>query len=114
VAGTLILYAEQGLGDAIQYVRFANEARQRAGRVVFVCQPALVRLFSACANLETVVPQGAELPQADAHATLLSLPGLLKFSPSRLAELVPYLWPRADVIDHWRDELAGTEGLKVG
>jgi tetratricopeptide (TPR) repeat protein len=112
--GTLLLHAEQGLGDALQFVRFVALARERAARVVVVCQPPLVTLLKRCAGLDDVLPQGAALPAVDAQASFMSLPGLLGVSPEASAEQVPYLRPASELVERWRAELAEVRGLKVG
>jgi len=73
---TLLLHAEQGLGDTLQFVRYAPLAAARGGRVVLAVQPALVRLLQGTPGVGQVVPSGAALPPFDVFAPLLSLPGL--------------------------------------
>jgi len=73
---TLWLFAEQGLGDTLQFVRFVPQARARVGRVVLVAQPALVPLLRTQALADEVVAQ-AEPPAGALTARLMSLPHLL-------------------------------------
>jgi tetratricopeptide (TPR) repeat protein len=112
---TLLLFAEQGLGDTLQFVRFALDARERVGKVILVCQPPLVNLLQrGCAGLDGVVPQGAPLPASDVQAPLMSLPGLLGATADSLAARTPSIRPAAELAAAWRTRLASTEGLKVG
>lgn len=71
---TILLHAEQGLGDTIQFVRYAPLVRRRCGRVVLECQPELMRLLEGCPGVDALVPDREALPAHDAHAPLLSLP----------------------------------------
>jgi len=113
---TLLVWAEQGLGDAIQFARFLPSV---AGRVRFECQPALAPLFAASSNLDGIptFARGAEDDGAfDLHVPLLSLPHLLG---ARLDSLPPPL--RFDRLDparlaHWRDQVDRLAGgaLRVG
>jgi hypothetical protein len=73
---TILLHAEQGLGDTIQFARYAPLVRKRCGRVVLQCQPELIRLLQGCPGVDALIPDGAPLPAHDAHAPLLSLPRL--------------------------------------
>ncbi len=114
LAGTLLLHAEQGLGDAIQFVRFAAPASQRAGRTILVCPPPLVPLLRRYGPALEVLPQRADLPQIDVQASLMSLPALLAMSLDDPAARPPYLQPVAEFVDLWRRELAGYAGFKVG
>lgn len=111
---TILLYSEQGLGDTIQFVRFAPLVRQRGGRVVLQCQPALARLLESAAGIDRVVAEGEPLPPFDVHAPLLSVPGLLHTTLATIPAKVPYLHAVPDRIEHWRHELAAWDGLKVG
>ena len=71
---TALLWAEQGMGDTIHFVRYAALVRSRGGRVVVECQAPLVPLLSHCPNIDQVVAQGSPLPPFDTHAPLLTLP----------------------------------------
>jgi Flp pilus assembly protein TadD len=73
---TILLHAEQGLGDTIQFIRYARLVKERAARVVVECQPELIRLLAGVAGIDHLVARGAALPDFDVHAPLLSLPRL--------------------------------------
>lgn len=88
---TLLLYAEQGFGDAIQMVRFLPAVRERLGHVILECRPELQTLFqySKCADI--VVPYGAEIPRFDCRLSLISLPHILGIDLANLPNRTPYL-----------------------
>lgn len=111
---TILLYAEQGLGDAMQFIRFAPLVQQRGGRVLVTCHPTLVRLLASCPGVDQVVGQGASLPAFDVQASLLSLPGLLGTKLESIPSGVPYLTPPAGLVEQWRQQLAGSTALRVG
>jgi len=95
--GTLLVYAEQGFGDAIQFVRYLPLLAGRAARVVFECPALLIRLLRAspaCAGLRLVARDIDPLPDFDAHAALLSLPHLL--TAETIPAQTPYLHPPAE------------------
>jgi len=73
---TLLLHAEQGLGDTLQFARYATLAAARCGAVVLECQRELVPLMQDMAGVDRVVPRGEPLPAFDFHAPLMSLPRL--------------------------------------
>src|SRR6185436_12304707 len=70
----ILLHAEQGYGDAIQFIRYAPLIAARGARVIAICDPALVALFRRVPGVESVVEPGQPLPQFDCHAPLMSLP----------------------------------------
>ncbi len=73
---TVLLYAEQGLGDTIQFIRYAPLLQARGARVVVRVQPALCTLLHGVPGVDAVVPAGGPLPPYDVHCSLLSLPCL--------------------------------------
>lgn len=117
---TLLLHAEQGYGDAIQFIRYLPLVRERAqaGRIVVECQPALTRLLAQFAGPDTVIVarqrwDAAALPPFDRHVPLLSLPLVLgKFDPLTVAG--PYLSADTELRAPWRERLGPACGLRVG
>jgi Tfp pilus assembly protein PilF len=90
---TLFVYAEQGLGDTIQFARFLPVVAQHGARIVFDCQPELVRLMSNLAGVAELRPQfqANPLPAADFHLPLMSLPSRLGATLANLPNTTPYL-----------------------
>ena len=73
---TILLHHEQGLGDTLQFVRYAPLVAQRGGRVILQVQPPLVRLLRALPGVVEVLARDEPLPPFDCHCPLLSLPQL--------------------------------------
>jgi tetratricopeptide (TPR) repeat protein len=111
---TILLHAEQGLGDTIQFVRYAPLVKARGGKVVFVCQPPLLRLLAQCLGVDRIARQGDPLPPFDVHAPLLSLPRLFGTAAQSIPANVPYLQADPVLVDRWHQRLAPLPGLKVG
>ncbi len=110
--GTLLVHAEQGFGDTIQFVRFLSQVRERVSRVVLQVQPQLVPLL-AQSGFPEATASGAELPRADAHVPLLDLASVFVTSTTAIAG-EPYLKADEARIETWRQRLAGVSGCKVG
>jgi tetratricopeptide (TPR) repeat protein len=92
---TLLLHAEQGYGDTLQFLRFVPQAAARSGaRIVLEVQPALKRLCACLPGVAVVIARGEKLPQVDLHTPLLDLAALFAPSLDALAPAAPYL--RAD------------------
>ena len=111
---TLLLYAEQGLGDTILFARFAAEARRRVGSLILECQAPLVPLLTGLSGVDRVVVQGEPPPAFDLHATLMSLAHLFGATLEGLKVGVPYVPPDPQRVARWRPRLADGRGLKVG
>ncbi|MCM8738508.1 tetratricopeptide repeat protein [Azospirillum sp. A1-3] len=111
---TILLQDEQGLGDNIQFVRYAAVLHRLGARVIVACDDALVRLFATADGVERVVARSAPVPPHDAHAALMSLPHLLGTTLATIPAEVPYLRAEADLTDQWRTRLVMATGVRVG
>jgi tetratricopeptide (TPR) repeat protein len=116
---TLLVHAEQGLGDTIQFIRYLPLLAERGGRIVFECPCELYRLASDLASRINpslaVVPRGASLPPFDVHCPLMSLPLMLQVSLAAPPAKVPYLHPASNEIAGWRARLRTLPaGPKIG
>jgi tetratricopeptide (TPR) repeat protein len=111
---TILLHAEQGLGDTIQFIRYAPLVKAKGGTVVVACQRPLLRLLASCPGIDRLAAQGDVLPPFDVHAPLLSLPLLFGTDLHSIPADVPYLRAEAALVEQWRQQLAGRPGLKVG
>ena len=89
--GTIVLGLEQGIGDAVQFIRFAPDVVARGGRVVVECQPSLRTLLSTAPGVSAVVDPGAPVPGAVCYAPLMSVPHLLGTSLETIPKSIPYL-----------------------
>ena len=112
-AGALLLHAEQGLGDTLQFVRYASRAAERCESVILECQPELVALLRSTAGLARVLAKGEALPPFARHAPLMSLPELFGTTLADIPWSGPYVRPDPVRVAAWRDAIAGP-GLKVG
>jgi tetratricopeptide (TPR) repeat protein len=88
---TLLLHAEQGFGDSIQFLRFADAIKKQDGRVILACQSELVDLFDGTCQLDQVVSIDGDWPEHQIHAPLLSLPRILGVGGPWLPKQMPYL-----------------------
>lgn len=111
----ILLYAEQGLGDAIQFIRFAPMVAARGGTVVVECHRELASLFRHVEGVSEVYVRGEEIPQTDVECPLLSLAGVLGTTLDSIPSTVPYVWPGPSCVERWRDRCVdGTGRLRVG
>lgn len=111
---TLLLYAEEGLGTTIQFVRYAQLAADRGVDVTLEVQAPLVGLLPRLPGVGRVIAAGEALPPYDAHCSLLSLPRIFKTDLQTIPASVPYLFADPALTAAWRDRLADLRGLKVG
>jgi Tfp pilus assembly protein PilF len=95
---TILLHAEQGLGDAMQFCRYAPLLASRGARIVLEVLAPMTRLARSLAGVSLVVTRGEDLPAFDFHAPLLSLPLALGTTLETIPSQVPYLHADAGAI----------------
>lgn len=106
----ILLYTEAGagMGDLMQFIRYAPLVAERGGRVLVESPPALIRLFQQVIGVETVVATGDPLPSFDVQASILSLPHLFNTCLETIPTNIPYLTAPAPA------PASPTPSLKVG
>lgn len=111
---TLLLYTEQGFGDAIQFVRYAELLANRGGKIVLQCHAELKRLFLPLAGLAQVSSRDEPAPTADLRCPLLSLPLLFKTELHNIPASIPYLHANPERVEKWSHRLAPDGRRRVG
>jgi tetratricopeptide (TPR) repeat protein len=112
---TILLYSDQGFGDAIQFIRYAPMVAAMGARVVVECPPALLSLFKRCAGADVVLATGSPLPHCDYQCPLASLPALFKTTLPTIPAPIPYLTADSNIIEAWRKRIASTKDtIQIG
>ncbi|HYV36861.1 MAG TPA: tetratricopeptide repeat protein [Gemmataceae bacterium] len=111
---TILLGAEQGLGDTIQFIRYAALIKERGGNVIVECPPTLMRLLAGVRGIDQMVLANSPQPPHHVQAPLLSLPGILGTSVDTIPTGGPYLSADTTLMDHWNRFLTPLWGFKVG
>ncbi len=102
---TLLVWAEQGFGDALQFLRFVPEVVRRGGRVVLEVPDGLRGLAARIPGVAAVSARGAPPPAFDTHVALMSLPFVLGPVAGAPATPGPYLHPPAQRAAQWAERL---------
>lgn len=113
---TLLLYAEQGFGDTLQFVRYAALLHSQGANIVLECQAPLQRLLEGCPDVGQVCVRDEELPNFDVHLPLMSVPHLLGTQVETVPAQVPYLQapPLCRLSAEVQAELERPDLLRVG
>jgi Flp pilus assembly protein TadD len=113
--GTLLIVAEQGIGDIIQFIRYLTFIAREGMRVIVQCPPALEGLLQAMEGIASTYRPGEPLPPHDAYIPLLSLPHLFQTRIDKIPTNLPYFLPPFGKVGQWRERLdALGETIKVG
>lgn len=111
---TILLVAEQGLGDTLQFVRYAKLLRQQAARVIVAAQKPLLPILAECPGIDQLVEFDGAYPAFDTWAPLVSLPRLVKTALTSIPADVPYLAADAALVQTWSKRLAAYPGFRIG
>jgi Flp pilus assembly protein TadD len=109
----ILLHAEQGLGDTLQFCRYIPLIAPDA-RVILEVQAPLVPLLAQLPGVASIIAVGDDLPSFDLHCPLMSLPRAFGTTLDTVPGVTPYLTADAQRVAHWQARLANLRGLRVG
>ena len=111
---TILLHAEQGFGDTIQFARYVPLVMHRGGKVIVACQRELVRLLEHLSGVERVMPIDDPLPGFHVHCPLMSLPLVFGTDRASIPANVPYLAADPASVAAWAKRVSPGAKLNVG
>ncbi len=112
---TILVHAEQGFGDTIQFIRYLPMVKNQGGYVIFECQKNLIRLLKNCTGIDKIIEMTSK-PNVnfDTHIHLLSLPGIFGTSMDSIPSDTPYITVDPEFAEQWRLKLANNNDFKIG
>lgn len=112
----LLLWHEQGFGDTIQFIRFAEILKAELGvdEIIFACPQPLHRLLRSVRTIDQIVEPAPAAAPVDFHCPLLRLPMLLKTTALTIPSEVPYLSAPAELIEAWKNRLNPFQATRIG
>ena len=113
---TILLYAEQGLGDTLQFIRFVDDVAKRGATVLLEVQPTLIPLLTSLGGVQQLLAQNASAarPFFDLQCSLLSLPHALKTEIASIPLHIPYLAAPSDRVQYWREHFKQNAAPRIG
>lgn len=111
---TILLHAEQGAGDVLQFILYAPLVKRYGGTNIIGCYPSLLRLLSRAPGVDRIVKTGDPLPEFDVQAALGSLPDIFGTMLSTIPAEVPYLFAEPELKEVWKREVAVEGKFRVG
>jgi tetratricopeptide (TPR) repeat protein len=111
---TILLYSEGGVGDTIQFVRYAAVVKRLGATVILGCREHILPLLKSCPGIDRFVAAGSVPPDFDVQISLMSLPRVLKTALSTVPAEIPYLRPDAKLQQTWHRRLSRCSGFKIG
>lgn len=111
---SILVHADEGIGDAIQFVRYVPLLADRGAKVTLEVPAALVPLLSTLAGVGQIVSRGDPLPPTDLQCPLLSLPMAFGTTIETIPAAIPYLGVDLDAAARWRNSLSVGSEILVG
>jgi tetratricopeptide (TPR) repeat protein len=111
---TILLHAEQGCGDTLQFVRYASKVAALGATVLLEVQPPLKPLLADLTGVAQVFARGEPLPWFELHCPLMSLPLAFATSLETIPCAIPYLRVPESRLRQWRERLGAPRSLRVG
>lgn len=112
---TIIVHAEQGLGDTLQFIRYASLIKNRgAKKVIAEVQKPLSKILSQCPDIDQLIISGEQWPDHDLHVQLMSLPYLCKTRIASIPASIPYIFPDKNLLSEWQAKLSLDKNFKIG
>jgi len=110
----ILMYAEQGLGDTLQFIRYAQLLKERGAYVIFQAQKPLKTLLSRCDYLDVVIAPHDVIPPFDVHIPLMSLPFLCGTRLATVPASIPYITADPELVALWKQYLDKDPNFKIG
>jgi hypothetical protein len=112
---TILLHAEQGLGDTIQFCRYSALVKALGATVILEVQRPLLRLMQSLQSIDQVIAKGDSLPQFDLHCPLMSLPHAFQTTIESIPNAsTPYLYSNPALVAQWQTRLGPQQRPRMG
>lgn len=117
---TILLYCEQGLGDTIQFIRYAKMVKEKGAHIICKIQKPLISLLASYPYVDKYVTNMEEIKgtHIDYQSPLLNLPGTFKTNDETIPAQIPYLKADAKLVSLWKPILrslsSGGQAFKIG
>ncbi len=111
---TILVYAEQGFGDTIQFCRYLPLLEMMGAKIVFECHQPLIPIMYNVGKAIKLIPFGKELPDFDCHIPLISLPHIFGSRVETIPNNFPYLFVSNERTRFWKTVIPVCSGLRVG
>ncbi|MBV8403404.1 MAG: glycosyltransferase family protein [Gammaproteobacteria bacterium] len=114
VGKTIVIHAEQGLGDSIQFCRYAKPLAHLGAQVILEVDPSLTAVLSTLEGVAQVIPTGGALPEHDYHCPIMSLPLAFKTTLETIPAGGAYLRADERKVARWHNDLGARSAPRVG
>jgi len=114
IGKTIYLIPEGGLGDTIQFIRYAQLLKEMGAHITVNVQKPLIPLISNCPYIDSIIPKGQKPPPYHDFAGIMSLPAIFGSTEETIPYNIPYIFPDKALEKKWVDYFAENNSYKVG
>ncbi len=111
---TILLHSEYGLGDTLQFIRYAQILKKMGATIIVESQKQLIHLLKLCPYIDQVITADEPTPQYNFQALIMSLPLILQNHAEETPKNIPYLYADQGLIEQWRKKLNNDTNFKIG
>ncbi len=111
---TILLHGEQGLGDTIQFCRYAKWVAKMGARILLEVQKPLAGLLAQLEGVSQIIPKGEPIPDFDCHCPLMSLPLAFKTDLDNMPSADPYIRASEEKMHTWRERIGHSTKPRIG
>jgi len=111
---TVYIMPEGGLGDTIQFIRYAEKLKKSGARVVVSVQKPLRPLISNCPYIDVLLSSKNKIKQYDDITTTMSLPAIFGSTEETIPKNIPYIFPDKTLIEKWKSYFKENDSFKIG
>ncbi|MFC1845734.1 tetratricopeptide repeat protein [Candidatus Dependentiae bacterium] len=111
---TIAIRCEQGLGDTLHFIRYAQMLKECGAYVIAEVQKPLTKLLASCQHLDEIVQMGHPMPPCDYQIPMLNLPAVFGTSLETIPNKTPYLHPMPKLEKKWKEYLEKDTNFKIG
>lgn len=111
---TILIRPEGGLGDAIQFIRYAKLLKTKGAYVITAAQAPLIPLISRCPYIDKVISDQDPLPPCHDWCSVMSLPAIFNATEKTIPRDIPYLYPDQALCKHWKQYIGNQKKFNIG
>jgi len=112
---TIYVYAEQGLGDTFQFIRYLKLLKEQGATVIFETQKPLKDILQHVPYIDKLTIQGQkDLPHFDTYIPLMSIPRIMGTDLTSIPAEIPYIFADPVLVDYWKEALSHDTNFKIG
>ncbi len=112
---TVLLHAEQGLGDTLHFMRYAQTIKNKgASKIIVSVQKPLNKILKLCPYIDEIIADGTPWPEHDFQIPLMSMPFICQTNVSTIPDRIPYLFADDQLTTQWKAKLSKDSNFKIG